>query len=69
MTHNRQELMSRLVKAQNHPANISQDIITFSAFMDDAEMLRHVERYESYAKPLVTLAGNIRSHGEHHVVL
>lgn len=50
MTQPRTDLMSRLVKAQNNPANISQDIVTFSAFLDDVELLAHVERYESYIK-------------------
>ena len=45
----RKELMSRLVKAQNSPANSSQDIVTFSAFLNDVELLAHVEHYESYA--------------------
>lgn len=45
----RQSLMDRLVKAQNHPTNINQDIVTFSGFMDNAELAVHVARYESYA--------------------
>ncbi len=48
MNNIRTELMSRLVKAQNSPVNNSQDIVTFSAFLDDVELLAHVERYESY---------------------
>lgn len=46
----RKELMSRLVKAQNHPANSGSDIVTFSAFLNDAELEAHVIRYESYTK-------------------
>lgn len=45
----RQTLMTALVKAQNHPANSGQDIVTFSAFLDDAELASHIARYEQYA--------------------
>lgn len=49
MTQTRQELMSRLVKAQNHPCNSNQDIVTFSAFLTEpGELENHVERYEQY---------------------
>lgn len=44
------DLMDRLARAQNHPANINQDIMTFAGFCDTREELeRHVERYETYA--------------------
>lgn len=44
------DLMSRLSVAQNHEANIRQDIMTFAAFFDTrAELLAHVERYERRA--------------------
>jgi hypothetical protein len=44
------ELMARLGKAQNHPANINQDIMTFCAFFDTVEELeRHVVHYEDRA--------------------
>ena len=45
----RQELMSRLIKAQNHPRNSNQDIVTFSAFLTEpGELEKHVVRYEEY---------------------
>jgi len=47
---NNPELMARLGKAQNHPANINQDIMTFCAFFDTVEELeRHVRCYEERA--------------------
>ena len=48
-TETRKELMARLIKAQNNKANRGYDIVTFSAFLNDAELLAHVIRYESYA--------------------
>ena len=37
------DLMDRLVKAQNHPANINRDVVTFAGFCDSrAELERHV---------------------------
>ena len=46
----RDELMKRLEKAQNNKANRSQDIMTFSGFMDNEELLAHVLRYEACCK-------------------
>jgi len=47
---NNPELMARLGKAQNHPANINQDIMTFCAFFDTVEELEsHVRCYEERA--------------------
>lgn len=44
------DLMDRLGKAQNHPANINQDIMTFVGFMSSrAELERHVAHYEERA--------------------
>jgi len=44
------DLMARLTSAQNHEANINQDIMTFVAFFNTREeLLRHVERYEDRA--------------------
>jgi len=44
------DLMSRLAVAQNHEANINQDITTFVAFFNTREeLLRHVESYEQRA--------------------
>jgi len=41
------DLMDRLSLAQNHPANVNQDIMTFAAFMDSrAELELHVSRAE-----------------------
>jgi hypothetical protein len=41
------DLMARLAAAQNHPANIDQDIMTFAGFCDSREeLLAHVVRYE-----------------------
>jgi hypothetical protein len=51
------ELMARLTRAQNHPANCdTQDIMTFAGFCDSkAELEAHVVRYEekclSYVPP------------------
>lgn len=45
----RQEWMDRLIKAQNHPRNSNQDIVTFSAFLTEpGELENHVLRYEEY---------------------
>jgi hypothetical protein len=44
------DLMARLTKAQNHPGNLSRDVMTFAGFCDDrAELLRHVEACEASA--------------------
>ncbi len=41
------ELMARLTKAQNDPANRHADIMTFAGFCGSrAELLAHVKRYE-----------------------
>lgn len=41
------DLMARLTTAQNHPANITQDIMSFAGFCDSrAELMAHVVRYE-----------------------
>jgi hypothetical protein len=41
------DLMTRLRTAQNHPANVHQDIMTWAAFCDTCEELeRHVAVYE-----------------------
>lgn len=49
MTTQHEELMSRLIKTQNHPCNSNQDIVTFSAFLTEpGELERHVVRYEQY---------------------
>lgn len=38
-----QDLMARLIAAQNHPGNINRDVMTFAGFCDDrAELERHV---------------------------
>jgi len=43
-------LMSRLADAQNHPANINQDIMTFAAMCDTREELEaHVLHAEDRA--------------------
>jgi hypothetical protein len=51
------DLMERLATAQNHPANILQDIMTFAAFaafFDSREELeRHTQRYEQRAAKYV----------------
>lgn len=37
------DLMRRLVQAQNHPANIGRDVVTFAGLCDSREELeRHV---------------------------
>jgi hypothetical protein len=44
------DLMDRLATAQNHPANVNQDIMTFAGFCDSREELeRHVLHYEARA--------------------
>lgn len=41
------DLMARLTAAQNHEANLGQDIMTFAGFCDSREeLLAHVARYE-----------------------
>lgn len=46
----RQSLMARLIDVQNERAfrGNAQDIVTFSAFLNDAELEAHVIRYEEY---------------------
>lgn len=45
---NHPDLMERLYEAQNHEANINQDIVTFCAFFETrAELERHVLHYEN----------------------
>ena len=42
------ELMARLKKAQNHPANAGVDILTYAGFCDsEADLARHVAYYEA----------------------
>ena len=42
------DLIARLTKAQNHPANAFIDIMTIAGFFASrAELLAHVERYEA----------------------
>jgi hypothetical protein len=44
------DLMARLTAAQNHPANVRADILSFAGFCETREELeRHVERYEAKA--------------------
>jgi hypothetical protein len=44
------EQVKRLSKAQNHPANVTQDIMTFTAFFTTNEELeRHIKYYEDRA--------------------
>jgi len=44
------DLMARLGTAQNHPANINQDIMTWAAMCDTREELEaHVAWYEDRA--------------------
>jgi len=45
----------RLSKAQNNPANINQDIMTFTAFFEtEAELEKHIQYYEERAAQYVT---------------
>lgn len=45
------DLMDALSKAQNHPANINQDIMTFAGFMASRDELElHVARAEIRAQ-------------------
>lgn len=44
------DLMQRLQAAQNHPANLGIDIVTFAGMCDSrAELEAHVVRYEQRA--------------------
>lgn len=50
------DLMARLVKAQNHPANVHQDITTWAGFCDtrtelEAHVVRNEEAAASYVAP------------------
>ncbi|MFG1294082.1 hypothetical protein [Xanthobacter versatilis] len=48
------DLMVRLTTAQNHPANVRIDIMTFATMCDSRDELeRHVERYERAAAEFV----------------
>jgi uncharacterized protein YicC (UPF0701 family) len=48
------DLMARLSDAQNHEANINQDIMTWAGFCDTREELeRHVAHYEERAAKYV----------------
>jgi hypothetical protein len=50
MTDTRKEILAEIIKVQNHPANCNQDIVTFTGFMDEVEMLNHLARYREYAE-------------------
>lgn len=50
MTATRAALLTRLARVQNHDRNCHQDIMTITAFMDETEVLRHVELYERTAE-------------------
>lgn len=39
---NRQEMIQRLIKVQNHPLFQNQDILTITGFMNDDQVRRHV---------------------------
>lgn len=55
------DLMVRLTAAQNHPANIRIDIMTFAGMCATREELeRHVERYERAAAAFVPPRRNCR---------
>lgn len=43
MTERRQELLKALGLIQNHPVHHCHDIMTFTGFMDDAEVEAHIE--------------------------
>lgn len=45
LTADRIDLLQALSQIQNHPACVNQDIMTFTGFMDDAEVRAHIERY------------------------
>jgi hypothetical protein len=48
------DLMDRLRSAQNRPANINQDIVTWAGFCDSrAELEAHVVRHEQLAAEYV----------------
>jgi hypothetical protein len=56
------DLMARLTKAQNDPANINQDIMTFAGFCDSREeLMAHVVRYELKAAVYVAPKGKRRA--------
>lgn len=60
---NNPDLMSRLRAAQNHPANINGDVMTFAGFCDSRhELEAHVESCEinALSHDLVAVAlGNV----------
>lgn len=43
MTSKRQDLLKALSQIQNHPACVNQDIMTFTGFMNDDEVMAHIE--------------------------
>jgi hypothetical protein len=43
MTPTRQDLLQALGQIQNHPLYAHQDIMTFTGFMNDAEVREHIE--------------------------
>lgn len=43
----RQQLLDRLISVQNTAQFINQDIMTFTGFLDDNELIEYVARYES----------------------
>lgn len=54
---NNPDLIARLTAAQNHPANIRQDIMYFAGFCDSrAELLDHVERAEARVDAAIVAA-------------
>ena len=58
------DLMARLTRAQNHPANVDRDVMTFAGFCTDrAELLAHVETCEraiaEYVPPAPRLRGTV----------
>lgn len=42
-TNNRAELIKALTTIQNHCEFANQDILTFTGFMDEVEVQRHIE--------------------------
>lgn len=43
MTNRRKELLAALALIQNHPIHQNHDIMTFTGFMNDAEVEAHIE--------------------------
>lgn len=44
----RRDMIQRLVRIQNTPRAVNQDILTITGFMSDEQVAAHLARYEAY---------------------